>query len=299
MSEKFAVIFLLGLSSVLLVNGFFMNKFKDGCDPDPCKHKAKCVLDSRNKNISTCVCVGEFHGKHCELKTGCNSSPCKKGKCENDKRDPSKFKCTCDPGYVGEQCEKADGCSKSNPCKNGAKCSLDKKNNPVCDCTPGWMSSKCDKKNCTIHEFKGKHFSKQSAKVYIDESIEARMKQVDDLAKLVKVKIHVLKSFVHQTDKKNFKYDPKDTTAPGHYIGEALSVHIYDQDSKLICNDVCLGKVPIPSAPAKAFIDGLYALKWKWSILHPTVISTDFNAFGSSYALKREQVQVGCSDKKF
>jgi hypothetical protein len=52
------IIKLIVLSAFCAVvsNAFlFSHKFKDGCDPDPCKHKAKCVLDPKNKNISTCM----------------------------------------------------------------------------------------------------------------------------------------------------------------------------------------------------------------------------------------------------
>lgn len=239
--EKIILIFLLGVCCSMLVNGFFLSKpFKNGCDPDPCKHKATCKLDHKNSNLSTCICTEGYHGVRCELKTGCNPSPCKKGECVVDKRNPSNFTCKCESGYVGLKCDTSNGCLK-NPCKNNAVCKLDAKNKPICECKPGWTSSHCDKRNCTIVEFKGKHLSKQSAKLWIDKSIEERMKSVDDLAKLCKVRIHVLKSYIQHSDpNKGHQYDPRDPNPAGHYIGEALSINIYDENHKLICNDVCL-----------------------------------------------------------
>ena len=45
----------LSVFCTILSNAFlFGHKFKDGCDPDPCKHKSKCVLDPKNKNLSHC-----------------------------------------------------------------------------------------------------------------------------------------------------------------------------------------------------------------------------------------------------
>lgn len=83
-------------------------KYKNGCDPDPCKHKAKCLLDTKNNTLFTCVCTEGYHGIKCEEKTGCHNNPCKKGKCSNLKSNPSEFNCTCDPGYVGKRCDASE-----------------------------------------------------------------------------------------------------------------------------------------------------------------------------------------------
>lgn len=93
--KAFLAILIVGVCCVALTQGLFFKKkvSKDGCDPNPCKNSATCVKDARNPNISTCVCVGEYHGKHCELKTGCYSKPCRRGTCMNDKVDPSKYHC--------------------------------------------------------------------------------------------------------------------------------------------------------------------------------------------------------------
>jgi hypothetical protein len=219
---------------------------KHGCDAKPCKHEAKCVQDNKDKDKYTCTCVGEYHGKTCELKTGCNGSPCKnKGTCKNDMKDPSKFHCTCDANHVGDKCEYDHPClGKHNPCKSG-KCSVDPKTHKaVCACPPGYMSAKCDKKNCTIieHSSKEKRFEKHSPKLFIDKSIEDRVVTLEKLASTCKVKLHVLKSFVLSA-KKEYKYNPSDSTHLGHYNGEAMSIHIYDEDNKLICNDVCLSSM--------------------------------------------------------
>ena len=71
------------------------------------------------------------------------------------------------------------------------------------------------------------------------------MQNVDDLAKLCKVKLNVLTSFIKHPDAKAINLDPKDSTNPMHYIGRALSLYIYDDHDKLLCNDVCLGSINI------------------------------------------------------
>ena len=73
-----------------VVSLLFITKFKDTCASDPCKNKAKCVLDAKNKTLSTCVCPAGYTGKHCELKTGCSTKPCKMGNCIEDKNDRTK-----------------------------------------------------------------------------------------------------------------------------------------------------------------------------------------------------------------
>ena len=89
MKGALSVLVVLAFCAVVS-HSFLFSKFKDGCDPDPCKHKSKCVLDPKNKTLSTCVCPPNFTGKHCELKTGCSTKPCKKGNCTEDKVDKTK-----------------------------------------------------------------------------------------------------------------------------------------------------------------------------------------------------------------
>jgi len=109
-SSRLLSIFLVALLCASLSNGFlFGHKFKNGCDPDPCKHDSKCQLDPKNANLSTCACKGEYTGVHCELKTGCYSKPCKNdGKCKNDPKDLTKFKCKCPDGFVGDKCDTSE-----------------------------------------------------------------------------------------------------------------------------------------------------------------------------------------------
>ena len=92
---------------VCVSHGFLLgHKFKNGCDPDPCKHDSTCKLDAKNANLSTCICKGEYTGDHCELKTGCYSKPCKNGaECKNEPKDLTKFKCKCPVGFVGDNCD--------------------------------------------------------------------------------------------------------------------------------------------------------------------------------------------------
>lgn len=149
------------------------------------------------------------------------------------------------------------------------------------------------------------------------------MLDIEGLANLCKVHLEVQKSFILNPDSKAVFYDIKDKTNPNFYIGQALSVHIYDQTDKLLCNDVCLGsklqclktlatffvlfilnsicqEIPIPQQPAKCFIDGLHAINLKWSILDPTVIHTGYHVANINvYNGLREHHQVGCRDTKF
>ena len=94
------VVFGLGTSCVL---GFLGKpSYKNACDPDPCKHDSVCKLDTRNQNLSTCVCKGEYTGDRCELKTGCFKNPCKNdGNCTNEPSDKTKHVCKCKEGWVG------------------------------------------------------------------------------------------------------------------------------------------------------------------------------------------------------
>lgn len=104
--KAIVAILILSTFCALTVNGFlWSSKFKNGCDPNPCKNKAPCKLDAKNQNISTCACPEGFHGKHCESKTGCSGNPCRKGVCANNKTDLSDFVCACPAGFVGKKCD--------------------------------------------------------------------------------------------------------------------------------------------------------------------------------------------------
>ncbi len=59
-------------------------------------------------------------------------------------------------------------------------------------------------------------------------------------------------------------------------------------------------EIPIPNAKAKCFIDGLNAIKWKWSILDSTTIHTGYAiANTNQYNALREHIQNGCKETKF
>jgi len=145
MKSLFISLFIIYTFYVACSEGFLVGKkFVDGCNPDPCEHKGNCTLDAKNKTAFTCKCPEGYHGKKCELKTGCYKKPCKKGVCANNKINPSNYTCTCEPGYVGPDCDIADACLKKHPCEHGV-CRLDKKFKPYCTCPPGYGSKKCDK----------------------------------------------------------------------------------------------------------------------------------------------------------
>ena len=88
-------------------------------------------------------------------------------------------------------------------------------------------------------EFSGRHFTKASPTVYIDKQWEDKVKSLDELAKLCKVKVHVLKSFVLHPREKSY-YDFGDKTNANHYIGQALSINVYDEKDNLLCDEACL-----------------------------------------------------------
>lgn len=104
----FAVI--IGCYCALLAESFLLgHKYKDACDPNPCKHKGECKLDPKNKNISTCVCDENHHGKLCENKTGCANKPCKHGAtCTNNRLNKNDYTCACKDDYVGKDCDKSN-----------------------------------------------------------------------------------------------------------------------------------------------------------------------------------------------
>jgi hypothetical protein len=301
--NKLLIAVILGCSLAILVESFLTPTYKNGCDPNPCKNKGSCKLhDPKNKDVYTCTCDNDHHGKNCEHKTGCSKKPCKhKATCTNHPLNKTDYNCKCVDNYVGKDCDKKNVCETKNPCKNGGKCVIDKKGDQHCDCKPGWGSKACDKQVCNITEISIKSHTKKSAKLFLDASIKDKVKQLDDLAKLCKVHLHCSKSHVQHPDKsKAYTYDIKDKTNPNFYIGQAISCHIYDTKDHLMCNDVCLGKAVIPVAEAKCFIDGLYALKWKHSLLDPGTFHTDYyQNHLVSYNKQREAIQVGCAGKKF
>lgn len=276
---------------------FDKNKDKDKpkgpCNPNPCKHSGNCTVGKAN--VTTCTCPEGYYGKICENKNGCLNKPCKnKGVCHIlDAKNQQNYTCKCPAGFVGKKCESADQCAKS-PCKNG-KCMLDAKSKAVCECKNGWSGSKCEKRNCTIVEFKGKHFEHSKQKIYVDPAFEKQLHDLDALAKICKAKIRVLKSFTISLDNKTNIYDIN--TAP-FLAGCAIEFEVLDEKDNLLCNSICLSKLPIPQQPAKCLMDGLTALKLKHSIQYP-VIHTGCHLTMNDYNKQKELHQVGCREKKF
>ncbi len=157
---RILVVLLLATLCVSLSSGFLFKKKvgsgKDGCDPNPCKNKAECVLtDKKDVTKFKCECSEEYVGATCADKAGCRTSffskdgPCgKHGLCTNDPQDPTEYHCECEKGYVGKDCDIVDKCLASNPCKADSECTLDAKFKPVCGCKVGFTGKKCDQRDC-------------------------------------------------------------------------------------------------------------------------------------------------------
>ena len=104
-------------------------------------------------------------------------------------------------------------------------------------------NDKNEKGNCTIVEFKGNRFlTKGAPSIYIDKAWEESVKRVDELAKLCKVKIGVLKSFELHTNERSM-FDFAEKLNHNHYIGQALSIHVYDEQGNVLCNETCLKSI--------------------------------------------------------
>lgn len=59
--------------------------------------------------MSSCTCTEDYHGKHCELKTGCSRDPCKhKAECKNNPLNKTDYSCKCTAGYVGKNCDQSN-----------------------------------------------------------------------------------------------------------------------------------------------------------------------------------------------
>lgn len=292
----------LAVSSAFLGFGSSKNKTvttvapPSGCNPNPCKHGGNCTL-GRDLKTGVCSCPEGYHGNICEKKNGCYGKPCRKGKCHiaDMAKAPMNFTCKCNEGIVGKKCDTVDPCGKGkNPCKQG-KCVIDAKLKAVCECPTGMSGSKCDKRNCTIVEFKGKHFEHKGLKTYVDKSFEEKLHKLDALAKICQVKVKVVRSFTQQI-KKEILVDDTDY----FYSGNACEIEIYDNDDKLLCNQICLGKLPIPQKPAKCLMDGLQSLGIKRSFSRPEIIyNPDWSLKSISHEKLKEHHQVGCKEKKF
>lgn len=107
--NKIVIAVFLGCYLALVAESFLTPKYKDGCDPNPCKNKGTCKLtDPKNKDVYKCTCDDVHHGKNCELKTGCYSKPCKHGSvCKDNLLNKTDYTCKCVDPYVGKNCDKS------------------------------------------------------------------------------------------------------------------------------------------------------------------------------------------------
>lgn len=288
-----------------LTHGFlFSKKFKDGCDPNPCKHHGECQLtDSRDNTKFKCKCTEDYVGEKCDGKSGCRSSffhkngPCgKHGQCTNDPQDPTDYHCECEKGHTGKDCDKTDKCFAKNPCKKDSTCTLDAKYKPVCGCTVGYTGKKCDKRDCTIERFKGKNFVSDET-IYVDKEVADKFSKMDELAKLCNVHINVTKSFLKLLNPTDMVIN---SMAP-FFIGRGIEFVVMDgkKGKTVICDKNCLGKTPIAERSANCFVNGLNAIRWKYSTMQPGVIHDGFHVANfKPYNDLKLFKQVGCQQEK-
>jgi len=122
-----------------------------------------------------------------------------------------------------------------------------------------------------------------------------KFKKVDELAKLCNNKIQVSRSFSKQADLKAMS---SNSDAPFH-IGRGLDFEVHDINGKLLCNKLCLGKIPIPAKEAKCFVDGLVAIGMKHSVVSPGIMHDGYHLANlKSFNDLKTHKQVGCSDLK-
>ncbi|XP_030628246.1 protein delta homolog 2 [Chanos chanos] len=125
--------------------GRFCDKDIDVCEKEqPCQNGATCSINEAGEY--NCLCPDNFHGKHCEFKTGpCHKtrSPCKNGGlCEDQGGYALQLSCRCLAGFTGPRCEtNMDDCLM-RPCANGATC-LDGINRFSCLCPAGFTGRFC------------------------------------------------------------------------------------------------------------------------------------------------------------
>lgn len=82
-------------------------------------------------------------------------------------------------------------------------------------------------------EFKGKHFGKLP-RVYIDQAVEPKFREFDEIAKKCKVIVQPSRSFSQDN-----KLLLTQNEAP-FYIGRGLQFELLDEKGKLLCNNLCL-----------------------------------------------------------
>uniref|UniRef100_A0A803SUN5 Protein delta homolog 2 n=1 Tax=Anolis carolinensis TaxID=28377 RepID=A0A803SUN5_ANOCA len=143
--------------------GKFCDKDVHICEHQPpCQNGAECIYD-RDGEYS-CLCLEEFHGKDCELKTGpydCLMQPCANGATCLD--GMNRFSCQCQAGFEGRFCTiNIDDCA-NQPCRNGAKC-YDRINDFDCLCPEGFVGKTCDSR--TSDHFSGDKY------IYMQSYIE-------------------------------------------------------------------------------------------------------------------------------
>ncbi|KAI0218804.1 hypothetical protein LSAT2_029526 [Lamellibrachia satsuma] len=116
---------------------------KEACQPNPCKNRATCSVDSSNSY--QCKCRNGYSGKNCE-RDACRPSPCKHiGWCRRSFNGG--YKCVCRKGYSGKNCE-IDACKVAQPCQNGGYCRRLRYGKSNCVCRPGFLGVSCETYAC-------------------------------------------------------------------------------------------------------------------------------------------------------
>ena len=131
-------------------------------------------------------------------------------------------------------------------------------------------------RNCTIVQFTGKNFERKP-KVFVDQDILNKFKDLDAVAKLCKVRIQVGKSF---SLKLNYNSTVPIMDVP-FYTGRGIQIsQINDLKGKSLCNVACLGSMN------KIFFNLNQENKIKRNIFKNKLIKHSITLFNTSLTFK-------------
>ncbi|UYV71301.1 hypothetical protein LAZ67_8002554, partial [Cordylochernes scorpioides] len=93
----------------------------------------------------SCQCLGDYVGRWCEERDGCQGKPCQHdGYCVDIREGltGNSFQCLCPHGYTGQRCEDTVYPCDRKPCQNGGTC-LQNRTDFRCECREGYSGQYC------------------------------------------------------------------------------------------------------------------------------------------------------------